>query len=142
MACTIQWKIADYLTFAVLLQKISRAGHDKTLPAVIIIFVESKHFLQDNIFLDTDSLFCDFTTAIGTQDSERMKAIILTLYDNNYQTKKSKAPTPYHAVEPRILWFINTTGCHCYLALAYFMSKSFFKGAIHMACCDFCIYGG
>lgn len=65
VARTIQWKIADHLTFAALLQRIGCTGYDKTLPAVGIIFVESKHFLRDDIFLDTDSLFCDFTTAIG-----------------------------------------------------------------------------
>lgn len=140
VARVIQWKIADHLVLAALVQRIGRAGRDKTLPAVAIIFVESKHFLRDDVALNTDSPFRELTTAIGSQDSERAKEIVSTLYENNHQNKKSKAPTPYHAIDPAILWLINTTGCRRYLVLACFLSDSFFQGTTHTACCDCCMY--
>ena len=140
VARAIQWKISDHLVLAALLQRIGRAGREKRLPAVAIVFVESKHFLETNIADDQKSLFCEYTTAIGPGDRERAKEIILTLYKDNYQNKKSKAPTPYHAIAPAILWLVNTTGCRWYLALACFMSDFFYQGASHAACCDHCMY--
>lgn len=93
VARAIQWKIADHLVLAALLQRISRAGRDKTLPACAIKFVESMHFLRNNIALDTDGLFRELTMAIGLQESKGAKVIVLILYKDNYQKKKSKALT-------------------------------------------------
>lgn len=51
VARAIQWKIPDHLVLASLLQRIGRAGRDKTLPTVSIVFIESKHVLPDDIAL-------------------------------------------------------------------------------------------
>lgn len=88
---------------AMLLQKIGRARQDKKLPAVAIVFVKSKHFLGANITDNQKSFFREYTTAIGLRDRKRAKKIILMLYKDNYQNKKSKAPIPYHAIDPAIL---------------------------------------
>lgn len=37
----------------------------------------------------------------------RKRLYLFTLYKDNYQNKKSKAPTPYLAVDPAILWLVN-----------------------------------
>ena len=140
VARAIQWKIYDHLVFASLLQQISRAGRNKTLLAMAIVFVESKHFLPESIASDENSPFCAYTMAIGLGDAQLAEEIISTLYKNNYQVKKKKVPTPYHAVDPAILWLINTIGCRRYLALACFMSNNAFKGQTHLACCNNCIY--
>lgn len=64
VACSIQWRIAEHLTLAALLQRVDRAGRDKDLPAVSIVFVEKKHMIR-NVH---GSPFLEYTTAIGPQD--------------------------------------------------------------------------
>ena len=80
----IQWKICNHLVLASLLQQIGRAGRDKTLSAVAIVFVESKHFLPEGIASDENSLFCAYTIAIGPGNAQLAEEIISTLYKNNY----------------------------------------------------------
>lgn len=46
VARAVQWKIAGHLVLATLLQRDGRAGRDKNLAAVAIVFVDSKRFLQ------------------------------------------------------------------------------------------------
>ncbi len=66
--------------------------------------------------------------------------IILTFYENNFQNKKVKIRTPYHAFDLVVLWFINTTRCRRRLVSTCFMSKSFFTRQTAYACCDNSIY--
>lgn len=54
------------------------------------------------------------------------------------QIKREKTASPYHRIDPAILWFINTKGCRRYLALACFMSE--IRGEQSSDCCDNCIY--
>lgn len=136
VARSIQWQIAEHLTFAALLQRVGRAGQDKDLPAVSIVFVEKKHMIR-NV---SGSRFLKYTTAIGLQDEERAKEIIARLYENNHQIRREKTQTPYHKVELTLLWFLNTVGCRRCLALACFMSDKFFQGHTQLACCDNCMY--
>ena len=75
------------------------------------MFVESKHLLLEGIASDTNSFFCEYTTAIGPGMISLQKKIS-TFYKNNYQVKKKKVSTPYHAVDSAILWLINTVGYH------------------------------
>lgn len=126
MTRTVQWKISDRLVLAALLQRIGRAGRDKAFSAVAIVFVESKHLLPQDVTSDETSRFRDYTTAIGPEDSERAEEIILAFYKDNFQIRKEKVPTPYHAVDPAVPWFINTTGYPRRLALACFMSNTFY----------------
>ncbi len=136
----IQWKIPDHLVFPAPLQRIGRAGHNKTLLRVSIVFIKSKHVLPDDIAPVRDSPFRDYRTAIGPHDRAQAAKIISTFYENNFQNKKVKTPTPYHALDPAVLWFINITGCCRRLALACFMSNSFFIGQTVSAYCDNCLY--
>ncbi|MCJ1265674.1 hypothetical protein MMC22_005554 [Lobaria immixta] len=106
--------------------RIGRAGRDKALSAVAIVFVESKHLLPQDVTSDETSRFRDYTTAIGPEDGERAEEIILAFYKDNFQIRKEKVPTPYHAVDPAVPWFINTTGYPRRLALACYMSNTFY----------------
>lgn len=87
-----------------------------------------------------DSLFHDYTTAIEPYDSMQVTKIISTFYKNNFQNKKVKTPTAYHALDLAILWFVNTTGCRRCLALICFMSNSFFTRQTAHFCYDNCMY--
>ena len=107
-----------------LLQEIGQAGRDKILSAMTIVFVKSKHFLPEGIASDENSFFCAYITAIGLGDAQLAEEIISTLYKDNYQVKKKKVSTPYHAVDSAILWLINTVGCRQHLTLVCFMSNS------------------
>ncbi len=128
VTCAIQWKIPDHLIFAALFQWIGKAGYDKTLLTIFIIFIESKHILPDDIALVKDSPFRDYRTAIRPNDKVQTAKIISTFYENNFQNKIVKTPTPYHALDPAVLWFINIIGCRRRLALASFMNNRFFIG--------------
>lgn len=114
------------MSLAALPQRIGRAGQHATVPAVSIVFVESKHFLPDDIASQLNSPFSQYTTGVG-HDSELAGDIISKLYEDSLPMKKEKAPTPYHAVNPALLWFINTDGCRRRLALAYPACQSAFR---------------
>ncbi len=103
IARAIQWKIPDYLVFAALLQRIDRARRDKTLLIVSTVFIESKHVLPDDIMSVRDSPFHDYRTAIEPYDKTQAAKIISTFYENNFQNKKIKTPTQYHALYPAVL---------------------------------------
>ncbi len=140
VACAIQWKISDHHALASLLQRISRAGRDKTLLTVFIICIESKYVLPDGIVRVKNSSFCNYRTAIGPHDTTQAAKIISTFYNNNFQNMKVRTLTLYHTLDPAVLWFINTTGCRRHLAVACCMSNSFFTRQTAHACCDNCIY--
>lgn len=84
MARAIQWKISDYLVLALLFKWIDRAGRDKTLPTVSIVFIESKYILLNNIAFVKDNLFRDYTTVMKPYDSVQAVKIISTFYKNNF----------------------------------------------------------
>lgn len=87
-----------------------------------------------------DNLFCNYKTTFGPNDSAQATEITSIFHKNNFQNKKVKTPTLYHALDPAILWFINTIGCRKRLALACFMSSSFFTRQTAHSYCNNCIY--
>lgn len=137
---SIQWKIADHLVLASLLQRIGRAGRDSGLQAISIVFVESKHILPDNISTLEESPFQKSATPLGPNDEDVAVEIISTLYEKNLQTKRESSPSAYYQVDPAVLWFINTTGCRRRLALACFTDDLAFKICARGNCCDNCMY--
>ncbi len=78
-----------------------------------------------------DSPFRNNKTAIGPYDRIQVAKIISTFYENNFQNKKVKTSTPYHALDLAVLWFINTTKYHRRLALTCFISNSFLLDKQH-----------
>ncbi len=103
VARTIQLKIPDHLALASLLQQIGKARRDKTLLTVSIIFIESKHVLLDDILTVRYSPFHDYRTTIWPHDRTQAAKLISTFYENNFQNKKVRNPTPYHALDPAVL---------------------------------------
>lgn len=50
--------------------------------------------------------------------------------------------SPYHKVDPTVLWFVNTVGCRRRLILACAMQASAFTISCPFDCCDNCICEG
>ena len=72
-----------------------------------------------------NSPFRNLQTAIGPKDNARALELIKKLYEDGFMHKKEKSIFPFYDIDPAVLWFINTTGCHRCLALACFMSDAF-----------------
>ena len=138
--CSIQYKITDHLLFAALVQQIGQAGQDPNVLTVSIVIVKPRNFFPEDVGLQLESLFREYTSAIGPLDCKRAEEIISTMYKAYLEPKKEKAPSGYYKVDPALLWFINTIGCCQYLALACFMSDSFFQSLTSTSCCDNCMY--
>ena len=66
--------------------------------------------------------------------------IISTFYENNFQNKKVKIPTTYHALDSAVSWFVNTIRFRKCLAFAFFMINNFFTGQTANSCYDNYIY--
>ena len=74
-----------------------------------------------------NSPFCDYRTTIRLYNRTQVVKIISTFYKNNFQNKKVKTSTLSHALDLAVQKFINITKYSRYLALACFMSNSFFN---------------
>lgn len=46
----------------------------------------------------------------------------------------------YHKIDPAILWYVNTTGCHRRMILVCFICTKAFRQMEHTHCCDNCMY--
>ena len=90
MACAIQWNISDYLVFATLLQRIGRAGHNKTLLTIAIVFIDFRYILPDDIANVKESLFHDYKTALESNNNMQTAKIISTFHENNFKIRKSR----------------------------------------------------
>lgn len=51
----IQWMLSDYLTLAVLMQRIGHAGRKSSIPAVSVVFVEDIHLLPEDVSTLTET---------------------------------------------------------------------------------------
>ena len=135
----IQWRLAEHLTLAFVLQRIRQAGQDSNLSAVSIVFVDTKYIILTN---KRGNDFCHYTIAIHPrrEDSERTADIISTIYKDNLQTRKTKKQGDYYKINPALLWFVNTVGCRRCLTLKFFLNNSFFRGNDRVFCCDNCMW--
>lgn len=130
----------NHLILTSLLQFIGRVRHDKTLLTVSIIFVESKHFLPNNITSVRNSPFHDYRTAIRPHNKMQAIKIPSTLYENNFWNKKVKTSTLYYTFDLVVLWFINIIRYYRHLTLTCLMSNSFFTGQTVYGYCNNYIY--
>ena len=73
------------------------------MPSVSIVMVEKKFFLPEDIASQLESPFREFITAIGPADSKRAAGIILTMYEDDLELRRKKAPSVYHKVDPALL---------------------------------------
>lgn len=96
--------------------------------------------LPKDVATIANSPFRDFQTAIGPEDGARASELIARLYEGGFLHKKEKSISPFHDIDPALLWFINTTGCRRCLALACFMSDASAAKDRTIVCCDNCIY--
>lgn len=137
----VQWKIAKHLTLAGLVQRIGRAGRDPTVKAVAVVMAEQSYFLP-RVPTDATKEFDDLRSAVlaNAESESETNRIIGELYFGRLSSRPTKSPTPYHKIDPALLWMLNTSGCRCRLIMAMFSDRDAFKGIRDMACCDNCAY--
>lgn len=115
----IQWKIFDLLTLATLVQRIGRAGRDTGILAVTVVFVEKRHILPNDMSKAAADI--SFARDPVTQDNEQATRItVKRMYEGNMQIRKEGGLSPFHCLDPPLLWYINTLGCRRRLSLACF----------------------
>lgn len=136
----VQWKIYQHLTFAAMLQRIGRAGRDTNILAVSIVFVGKKYIMPRQMSAVAKEL--SFARSAVTQDSHLTTAqIVRNMYEGNFQIREEGKLSPYHQVDPPLLWFINMEGCRRRLALACFADRfAFGRLSDDRSCCDNCHY--
>lgn len=87
----------------ILLQRIGRAEHNKTLLIVSIVFIKSKYDFSNNIVYVRNSSFYDYKTFLKSSDSMQVAKITSIFYENNFQNKIGKTPTLYHNLDMAVL---------------------------------------
>lgn len=138
----VQWKIPKRLTFAVLIQRLGRAGMDALLPAVALVFVEKKHILPDDMHEINDSDFKNSRAPVEIEDWLGTSGLVAALYKNNLPTTREKTGSVYGTIDPAILWLINSVGCRRRLILACIMCETALRLKATGNCCDNCLYTG
>lgn len=99
----IQWKIIDHLTLATLIQRIGRAARDITILAVVVVFMEKKHILPKD--MTNAAAEVAFARQPVTPDNEpATRQIVKTMYEGNMQIRKEGGLSPFHHVDPPLLW--------------------------------------
>lgn len=121
----IQWDISEHLTLAMLWQRFGRAGRDPSLDALAIAFVFEKHLLPLDI--PEGSIWEGFNHPVDYKEIERTKTLVRKFYENVNPSTRFAALTPYHKVDPTILWYINTTGCRARSIMASFVDSTAFS---------------
>ena len=135
----IQWKIFDFLTLATLVQCIGRAGRDPNIRAVAVVFVEKKLILPNDMSKATADI--SFARDLVTQDNEQATRLtIKRMYEGNMQIRKEGGLSPFHCIDPPLLWYINTLDCRRQLSLACFVDDFAFHLRANESCCDNCNY--
>ena len=89
-----------------MVQKIGCTTHSIRYIKIVIVFVESKYVLPKEILENSD--FADLNSVVAINGEEEAYAIILHLYKSNTQICQEEQLSPYHKVDPIILWFVNT----------------------------------
>ena len=56
--------------------------------------------------------------------------------------RRTKVPSPYHRIDPGVLFYLNSSGCRCRAVMAAFMDAAAFStsGTRPQDCCDNAIY--
>ena len=137
------------------MQRIGRAGHKASIPAISVLFLEDIHLLPENVstFTETTSSkgneilvktspFQDRTVPVTRENKAEVDDILATLYNANMQICKEKSLNAYQKVDPSLLWYMNTIGCQKRLTLACFMCPTTFRRYHdnNETCCDSCLY--
>ena len=133
----VQWKLAGQLTIATLWQRIGRAGRDQSLRAISVIFVEERHILPSNV---EGSDFEKYGMRVELESEIAVRDFVRTMYAGRNSHKKERAPSAYHIIDPAVLFYVNTRGCHCRAIMALFEDGTAFAAQRYRNCCDNTIY--
>ena len=136
----IQWKLADHLIFAVLMQRISPAVRKASILVIFVLFIKDIHLLPENVstltktitskdneILVKTSLFRDRIVLVTRENKTEVDGILAILYNANMQIRKEKGLNAYQKVDPSLLWYVNTIECQRHLTLACFIYPTAFR---------------
>ncbi len=135
----VQFKIPNFIALPELLQRLGRAGRDKSRAAIAIVFVHPSQVLPDNVHTLEHSAFKSLRLPVSKENREQITDVIAQLYKDKLQS--AKTGNAYERIDPGILWFLNTSGCRRWLILACFICKKAFKPFPDLAdCYENCMY--
>ncbi len=105
-----------------------------------VVFVKSKHILpKDMRHAAAEYFFARLP--VTEEEKNETEEIISSMYKDNMQIRKEGDLSAFHKVDPPLLWFLNTIGCHRRLVLACFADDSAYgRFAPDISCCDNCLY--
>ena len=135
----IQWKVFDFLTFAILVQCIRQASRDLNICAIAVVFLEKKQILPNDISKATANI--SFARNLIIQDNEQATQLIMKkIYEGNMQICKEERLLPFHYIDLPLLYNINTLGYRQQLSLTCFLDDFAFHLCANELCCDNCNY--
>lgn len=91
-----------------LVQRLGCAGHNVSIMAIALVFVDLQFCLPNgnNVLVDTE--FANARQSVLVNHRRDVQDWRKNLYDKAGQGGTQSA---YHKLDPAILWFINTTSC-------------------------------
>lgn len=98
----VQWKLAEHLNLATVVQRLGRAGRKQTVAAVGVIFVNDMHILPK----DMDKAAKEFAFArlpVKEDTQEATQDILSAIYDGNMQIRKEGDLSTFHKVDSPLL---------------------------------------
>lgn len=98
----VQWKIADHLTLAGLVQRIGRAGRDSSVEAIAVVMTQPSYILPEQ---DTDKTmeFAKLRSPVTPETELETKAIISDLYFGLLISRQTKSSIAYDKIDPALL---------------------------------------
>ncbi len=74
-------------------------------------------------------------------EKNAIKKVVLSMYNNNIQIRREKDLSIFYKIDPPLIWFLNTIGCHKCLVLVCFVDDTAFGShAPDISCCNNCFY--
>lgn len=137
------------------MQRIGRAGHKGSIPAIFVLLVEDIYLLPENVSTLTEtitlkdngilvktSLFWNRTISVTRKNNAEVDGILATLYNANMQICKKKGLNAYQKVDPSLLWYVNTIGCQRRSTLTCFICPTACRWYHdnNETCCNSCLY--
>ncbi len=97
----VQFKIPDFIALPELLQRLGRAGKDKSRAAIAMVFVHQSQVLPDNVHTLDHGTFKSLRLPVSRENREQITNVIAQLYKDKLQS--AKTGNAYERTDPRIL---------------------------------------
>ncbi|RPA79390.1 P-loop containing nucleoside triphosphate hydrolase protein [Ascobolus immersus RN42] len=133
----IQYRIPEFMTLSDLMQRIGRAGRDKSIEAIAFVMVDSKYLLGNPDFdEESDVVGKTFNLAVtpGNVSNGRVFDMLRNLYSEANLKLGSR-------LDPGLLWMINTIGCRIRVMLGVLGDRKATSFMVDLRCgCDNCMF--